>query len=175
MTLEDVKNYIIRKNLDSTTRKRNVIDERIYLYCYIYYVLEIKDLALIGKIFGTKDMHGNLIKAKDRLTVRSALITAANIQFHDTFLKHTKELNDQIPMIIPEYKFKTRNNPETTNIRPAKVLYEVNVKLTRAQFKEYIKHKDPDYVLDILFKYLLEAAPKANKQKKKIDEDNNNQ
>jgi hypothetical protein len=154
MTLEDVKTYIIKKNLDSKSRKREIADERMYLYGYIFYFLNIDNLSLIGKMFN-----------RDHATVRSALIKVPDIQFQQEFIKNTKELNDQIPIIIPEYKNKVRNVGRIPDVKKRGKEYEITVRVSRDVFYEYARKKDPEVILDYLFRLMLDSAPRLNKSR----------
>ena len=173
MTLEDVKNYIIRKNLNSKSNKRHIVDERAYLYAYIYHFLKIDNLSRIGEMFGQTDENGNrlrnekgnLIKAKDHATVRHALIKVTDIQFQDSFIENTKELHNQIPIIIPEYKNKIRNVGRIPNVKKKGKQYEITIKVNKEQFYEYARKQDPKVIFDFLFKHMLDAAPKMNKSR----------
>jgi len=143
MTLNDIKTYIIKQNLDSPSRKRKAIDQRMYLYAYIYHFLNYKNLTKIGKLFGNRN----------HASIRHALINAPQIQFQEDFLNNTKELNDQIPIIIPEYKQSLKNITHT---------YELNIKVSRSEFYTYMETKDNKIVYDILFRHLIGSAPKLN-------------
>jgi len=143
MTLNDIKTYIIKQNLDSPSRKRKAVDQRMYLYAYIYHFLNYKNLTKIGKLFGNRN----------HASIRHALINAPEIQFQEDFLNNTKELNDQIPIIIPEYKQSLKNRPNT---------YKLTIKVSRSDFYEYIETKDKKIIYDILFRHLIKSTPKIN-------------
>ena len=152
MTLEDVKNYIIRKNLDAKSSKRKVVDERTYLYAYLFYFLNINNLSIIGRLFG----------GKNHATVRSSLIKATDIQFSNSFIENTKELNSQIPIIIPEYKNKKRNTTGIPNVKKKGKEYEIRIKVSRQEFHEYARKQDPELIFDFMFRHMLNVAPRLN-------------
>jgi hypothetical protein len=164
MDLQDVKNYIIKKNLDSESRTRNIIDERTYLYAYLYHFLKIEDLELIGEIFGTKDMHGHLIKPKDRTTIRHALVSASSVQFDAKFIEHTRELNAQIPIVIPEFIYGIRTKRKTIIRQDT---YPITINVNKQDFEKYIKSKDPDMILDILLHNMIQQAKRNNRNPNK--------
>lgn len=189
MDLQDVQRYIIRNNLNTKSRKREVVDQRAYLFAYLFHFLNIRNLSEIGRMFARLDNHGRpaekikvikgerttVIDCPDHATVRHHLITSAQIQFHDEFIKNTKELHDQIPIVIPEYKNRARNVGKLPDVKKRGKEYEIKIKITKEVFFDYARKQDPNVIFDYLFKLMLDAAPKLNKarnpQRKSLSSD----
>ena len=171
MNLEDVKIYILKKKLNVISNKREVVDERAYLYAYLYHFLKLDNLSEIGRMFAPTNEFGNHIYddegkikgAKDHATVRHHLIKSHELQFNKEFIENTKELHKQIPIIIPEYRNKIRNITKIPNVKKKGKEYEITIKVTRAEFYEYARKQDPEVVLDFMFRHMLDAAPRLNK------------
>ena len=173
MKLEDVKTYITRKNLNSKSSKREIVDQRVYLYAYLYHFLKIDNLTRIGELFAPVDVNGNkmytekgkVIGALNYATIRHHLVKAPDIQFNKEFLENTKEIHSQIPIIIPEYKGKLLPRTKIPNVKKKGKVYEIRIKVTKEVFYEYAKKQDPEVVLDFMFRHMLEAAPKLKKSR----------
>lgn len=149
MTIEDVKNYIVRHNLTERTRKRTVSDPRMYLYAYLFHEKKL-NLSQIALIFG-----------RGHDTVRSGVIAVFTTQHYDDFIENTKELMDQLRFIVPEYvdrKKRVKKREER--------LYSVNVKLTKSQYRKYMRKQNPDVIFELLFNSVLEQSKSLNKKKK---------
>lgn len=95
--LLQVLSYIVENpQFKSKSRKRKMIDRRNYLMGLLYHEFD-KTHIQIGKLF-----------ERDRATVIHALKHITTIQFHDSFLKHTKKERLAFPYVFPEDK-KARN------------------------------------------------------------------
>ena len=173
MKLDDVKTYITRKNLNSKSSKRDIVDERVYLYAYLYHFLKLDNLTKIGDLFAPVnevgefmyDEKGKIMGALNHATIRHHLIKAPDIQFDPEFLENTKELHDQIPIIIPQYKGKLTSRGKIPNVKKNGKVYEITVKVTKEVFFEYAKKQDPEVIMEFMFKHMLEAAPKLKKSR----------
>ena len=173
MTLAEVEIYIMRKNLNVTSRKRNIVDQRIYLYAYIYHFLKMDNLSKIGEMFAplteygrhSYNEDGKIIGKQDHATIRHHLIKATDIQFDPQFIENTKELHSQIPIVIPEYKNKARNIGNIPNVKKKGKQYEITINVTRDVFYEYARKQDPEVILDFMFRHMIESAPKLNKNR----------
>lgn len=169
MTLDDVKTYITRKNLNSKSSKRDVVDQRSYLYAYLYHFLKIENLSEIGRMFAPVNEIGEIeynddgsVKgAKGHVTVRHHLILTPDIQFEQEFIKNTKELHDQIPIIIPKYHGNL-GRKKLPNVKKRAKEYEITVKVTRDQFYKYAKKKDIKVIFDLMFDHMMNSTPRAN-------------
>lgn len=177
MDLQNVQAYIIKNNLNTKSRKREIVDQRAYLFAYLFHFLNIRNLSKIGRMFARLDKNGRpaekikvikgerttVIDCPEHATVRHHLVISAQIQFHDEFIKNTKELHDKIPIIIPEYKNKARNVGKLPDVKKRGKEYEITIKVTKDVFFDYAKKQDPNVIFDYLFKLMLDAAPRLNK------------
>ena len=114
-----------------------------------------------GKNFLTEE--GKIIGAKNHATVRSALIKVESFQFDPEFIRNTKELSSQIPMVIPKYKNQKIHHTRLSNVEKKGKEYVLTVKITRSAFYEYVKTQDQDIIMDFLFRNMLKSAPKKKK------------
>lgn len=139
MTIEDIKNFIIRYNLDGKCREPYYVSNRMYLYAILYHKHDWS-LSRIAKLFN-----------RDHATVRHALIEAEHVQYQDIFINDTQMLTKQYYFIIPAYKGTDgkqakRQTPKT---------YMVKEEVTKEQYIEYLKSKDPEIIYDIMWKLTI--------------------
>lgn len=144
MTIEDIENYIIRHNLNIPSNKPYVVYQRMFLYAYLYHIHKCT-LRSIADMFNKKD----------HVTVRNGLIKAEYAQHYDEFIDATTTLMECTKFIIPPYKY--RDRPKKKIQKPLDK-YNINVKLTKAQFINYIKSKDEDIIYDILWEQFIKSS-----------------
>lgn len=144
MTIEDIKNYIIKHNLDTSSRKAEFIDCRMYLYAILYHQKRWS-LTKIAKLF----------KKKDHIPVRSALMQAHYLQYDERFIENTQELMELHPFVIPPYI----NQNECTNPN-----YDLLLNLDKESFIRYMQTKDMNVVYDMLWEQMVQTAYRNNAQ-----------
>jgi hypothetical protein len=144
MTFPDICNYIIRHNLDTASRKKNLIHKRMYLYAYLYYNYK-KSLVQIAKMFNKAD----------HVTIRHALISGEYVQHYDNFIEDTKDLMELAPFIIPPYINKV-DRKALSKSRPRSL--RVTVTLSQKQFNDFIKTQDEHIILDLLWKQFTKST-----------------
>jgi hypothetical protein len=154
MDINDIKNYIIRHNLNIPGRHMKKVDQRMYLYAYIYHYLKIDNLSTIGEMFKI-----------NRGSVRNALIKVVDIQFDDTYIQNTKELNYQIPFIAPKYNSKNIKANKKHYLEKKGKQYQLKIQVTKEVYFEYMRKQNTDIVFDYLFRLMLKEAPKLNKSR----------
>jgi hypothetical protein len=152
MDIQDVKNYIIKNNLDQKDNRRIKTDQRMYLYAYLYHYLGIKNLSLIGKMFN-----------KGHALVRRSLILAPDYQFQDSYIENNKELNAQIPFIAPKYIGQLTKKNAMADVSKKGKVYEVTLRVNKAVYFEFLKKQDPDIVLQFMFDNMIKMSKKSNK------------
>ena len=155
MTLEEVKEYIKENGLDSKSRKRPLVDERMYLYAYLFYFLELDNLTAIGKMFG----------GKDHATIRYMLIEASERQFDPEFMRNTKCLNTIIPIEIPEYQYnKAGRRTDTPDGRGGKNKYGTAIDFPKEVYFEFLRKQDPEVIMEFMLNSMIDAAVNRRKQ-----------
>lgn len=167
MNIEDIKNYIIRYNLDEKNRKRYAVDQRTYLYAYLYHELKIS-CSQIGKMF--KRSHATII---------FSLKSADTIQHQDEFINNTEHLNSILKFVIPSYN---SNDHRVKNVEqyPYKQNYAYSnqnkiicIELDKESFTRYIEGKNIDVVYDFLWNKMkeqgLERTNKITKNRKLVN------
>ena len=157
MTIDDVKTYIIRYNLNTSSRKADAIDQRMYLYAYLFYMLEMS-LENVARMFTYIDKKGQVVH-RGHDTVRHALLKADYVQHDDRFIENTKLLNQQLRFIIPPY---SKNRKSTRH------KFEVCLTLTKDKFVEFMKSQNEIVIYDYLWTVMTQhASIEHNKSVKK--------
>lgn len=153
MTVEDITNHKIRYNLDSKSRKRYYICNRMYCYAMLFYMHKWS-LSRIGDLFNT-----------DHATVLSALKKADYVQHYDEFIEHTELLQQQTPnFIIPKYTA----NPRRKKKSKSETIESFNISFTvnKKEYIEHIKNKDLSEVYEMLWQLTID---KLNSRIRKIN------
>jgi hypothetical protein len=151
MTIKDIETYIIRYNLNTSSRKAEVIDQRMYLYAYLFHIIELP-LEKIGAMFSYVNNKGKLVP-RGHITVRHALLKADYQQHDDRFIKNTKLLNQQLRFVIPPYD---------VDRVPTKNKFEVCLTLSKDRFIEFIKSQNDLVIYDYLWTIMTQNAAKEH-------------
>jgi hypothetical protein len=135
MTIQDIEHYVIRYNLDSASRKEELVYQRMFLYAYLYHHHKwtLRNIA-------------TLFKKKDHVTIRHALLEADDIQHREEFITATALLMEQTKFIIPPYKYKGRKYNKKSATR-----FSITVNVKKEQYINYLKSKDQDIVFDAIW------------------------
>ena len=151
MTIKDIETYIIRYNLNTSSRKAEVIDQRMYLYAYLFYMIELP-LEKVGAMFSYINKKGKLVP-RGHDTVRHALLKADYQQHDERFIENTKLLSEQLRFVIPPYD-KDRV--------PTREKFEVCLTLSKDKFVEFMKSQNEVVVYDYLWTIMTQAATKEH-------------
>lgn len=146
MTIEDIKNYIIRHNLNIASRKPEVIYQRMFLYAYLFHHHKwtLKKIA-------------TLFNKKDHVTVRHALIEAYHRQHYTEFIDTTVSIMEQTRFIIPEYAPRIKKQRV---FKKSPDSFAVTVKLSKQKYITYLKTKDEDLIFDALWDLFIQKIRK---------------
>jgi len=153
MTIEDIENYIIRYNLNSGSRKAEIIDQRMYLYAYLFHIHNLS-LAKTGAMFSYTNNKGKLV-VKDHATVRHALRKADYVQHEERFIENTERLNSQLRFVIPPYKEEQF---------PTSEKFEVCLSLGKERFVEFMKAQNDIVIYDFLWDIMTVTAKKEHEK-----------
>lgn len=143
--LEEVKKYIDEVGLNTSSRKRQLVDKRTYMFAYMYYVLGMEDMGEIGSYFG-----------KDRTTVLFHVKKYDSLKNDNEFILNTKSTSEIFPIGDVERYVNRAVGARSVDYRiMPNGNYEVTIQLTRAQGKKFLRTKDSNFILEILFRQMI--------------------
>lgn len=143
--IDFIVDYIDCNDLSTRNRSRVDNDRRMYIYAYMYYILGIEDMSKIGSFF-----------RRDRTTVLFHIKNYNSIKDDKSFIHNTKSLRELLPMNdVGEYVDRAVGKRGCVIDVMKNGNYRITIQVTRAQGIKFLKSKDENLILDIMFAAML--------------------